>query len=156
MSESLENFVRDAFKELHGDNAATMIVAKPHASDSLGELPGHRVEDFIARGGMGAVYRAKQMVLEREVAVKVMTRDASSSEMVARFRREALVLGKLEHPNIVPIHELGTDDDGHLYYTMKLVKGRTLQHVITDLRNKDAETLKQHTGVIADRVSQGV
>jgi serine/threonine protein kinase/WD40 repeat protein len=145
MSDSPGNFVRDAFQELQADDAATMIVAKPRAVSSLGALPGHEVEDFIARGGMGAVYRAKQCALEREVAVKVMTRDAGSAETAARFRREALVLGRLAHPNIVPVYNIGTDEDGQLYYTMKLVKGRTLQHILNDLRREDADTLRQHT-----------
>lgn len=112
---------------------------------ALGMLPGHEVRDLVARGGMGAVYRATQSALEREVAVKVMTRDVGSPEMAARFRREAIVLGKLEHPNIVPVHDVGVDEDGQLFYTMKLVKGRTLQAVINDLRREDPEALKEHS-----------
>ncbi|MDF1659074.1 MAG: protein kinase, partial [Verrucomicrobiales bacterium] len=58
---------------------------------------------------------------------------------------EAAVLGKLEHPNIVPIHDLGRDAAGDLYYTMKLVKGRTLQDILNDLRKEDPEALAHYT-----------
>lgn len=111
---------------------------------AMGSLPGHEVAGIIARGGMGAVYLARQQALEREVAVKVMTAQADSPEMAERFRREALVLGKLAHPNIVPIYDIGTDDQGQLFYTMKLVKGRTLQHILMDLRQEDGAALRTH------------
>jgi serine/threonine protein kinase/WD40 repeat protein len=147
MSESLDNFVRDAFQEHDGGDAPTVVTGAPvrdSKAPALDTLPGHVVGEFIARGGMGAVYRAKQMALGREVAVKVMTAQAESAEMAERFRREALVLGRLEHPNIVPIHDLGTDADGQLFYTMKLVKGRTLQHILNDLRLEHPEALREH------------
>lgn len=124
---------------------ATVITHVPGAANDLGALPGHRVEGLIARGGMGAIYRARQQALEREVAVKVMTRHADSPEMAERFRREALVLGRLAHPNIVPVYDIGADDEGQLFYTMKLVKGRTLQAILHDLSSDDADTKQQHS-----------
>jgi serine/threonine protein kinase/WD40 repeat protein len=146
MSESLDRFVRDVFSDDSAEMPTQVIAPSGnHSGADLGALPGHAVEGFIARGGMGAVYRARQVALEREVAVKVMTGAADSPEMAARFRQEALVLGRLEHPNIVPIHELGTDEEGQLYYTMKLVKGRTLQHLLNDLRQEDKEMLRQYS-----------
>lgn len=127
---------------------ATVVTGLPfnqgEPTGSTGPLPGHTVQGFVARGGMGAVYRAKQVALDREVAVKVMTAEAESPEMAERFRREARVLGRLEHPNIVPIHDLGTDADGQLFYTMKLVKGRTLQHILNDLRPENPDALREH------------
>jgi len=140
MSESLDRFVRDVFSDDSAEMPTQVIVSSSNGgNEGLGALPGHAVEGFIARGGMGTVYRARQVVLEREVAVKVMTGAADSPEMAARFRQEALVLGQLEHPNIVPIHELGTDEEGQLYYTMKLVNGCTLQHLLNDLREENRE-----------------
>lgn len=137
MSESLDNFVNEAFQELGGaeePELPTRIGEKTSATaPGQSVLPGHAVEGLIARGGMGVVYRARQAALEREVAVKVMTALADSPEMAARFRREALVLGKLAHPNIVPVYDIGADNDGQLFYTMKLVKGRTLQAIANDL-----------------------
>ncbi len=148
-NDSLNEFLRDAIQD-HDAGASfsdtpTIISSGPVSKSELGVLPGHEVCGFIARGGMGAVYLARQQALEREVAVKVMTSEADSPEMAERFRREALVLGRLAHPNIVPVYDIGNDDEGQLFYTMKLVKGRTLQHIINDLRNEDAEALRTHT-----------
>jgi serine/threonine protein kinase/WD40 repeat protein len=148
MSDSLDQFIRRAFDEHDdGDPAVVPTIADAGAgvAKGLGTLPGHVVEGFIARGGMGAIYRAKQGALEREVAVKVMTREAASPEMAERFRREALVLGRLAHPNIVPIYDIGTDEEGQLYYTMKLVKGRTLQHILSDLGKGEEGAARQHS-----------
>ena len=117
-----------------------------HEAASLqAPLPDCEIVDLIAHGGMGDVYRATQPTLERVLAVKVMTAQAATPELAARFRREALVLARLQHPNIVPIHALGTDEDGQPYYTMKLVKGRTLQAILDDLRKGDAGTLRHHS-----------
>ena len=136
---SLDDFVRDAMRE-HDHPGSDPPDEVPAAH---GSLTGHTLKDSLGRGGMGMVYRARQQSLEREVAVKVMTARARTPEMAERFRREALVLGRLEHPNIVPIHDLGMDDNGQLYYTMKLVKGRTLAAILVELRGGDDESLRR-------------
>uniref|UniRef100_UPI003783701E serine/threonine-protein kinase n=1 Tax=Prosthecobacter sp. TaxID=1965333 RepID=UPI003783701E len=99
----------------------------------------------IAKGGMGAILEGEDCKLGRTIAVKVMLDPHASSEQARRFVQEAAVLGKLEHPNIVPIHDLGRDSQGALYYTMKLVKGRTLQHILDDLRQENQESLEHYT-----------
>ncbi len=149
MSDSLKDFLREAIQD-HDDGASlsdapTVVATSPVSKSEMGALPGHEVQGFIARGGMGAIYLARQQALEREVAVKVMTAEAGSAEMAERFRREALVLGRLAHPNIVPVYDISMDDEGQLFYTMKLVKGRTLQHIINDLRSEDPAALRTHT-----------
>ena len=100
----------------------------------------------IARGGMGAILSATDQSLDREVAMKVML-EAGERDPVARqrFLREALVLARLEHPNIVPIHEMGRDPQGRRFYTMKLVKGRTLQAIITAIKKGDTATIEHYT-----------
>lgn len=100
----------------------------------------------IARGGMGAILSATDQSLDREVAMKVML-EAGERDPVARqrFIREALVLARLEHPNIVPIHEMGRDDQGRRFYTMKLVKGRTLQAIISAIKKGDDATIQHYT-----------
>jgi len=75
----------------------------------------------LARGGMGAVLDARDQKLGRSVAMKVMLRRNASEEEQQRFLQEARVLGQLAHPNIVPVHDVGTDEQGRLFYTMKLV-----------------------------------
>lgn len=90
---------------------------------------------------MGAVYQATDATLEREIALKSLKPAASaSSTAVARFEREARALAQLEHPNIVPIHQLGRDENDRPYYTMKLVKGRTLKAILRAVRANDEET----------------
>jgi len=80
----------------------------------------------IARGGMGVVYRARDTVLNREVAVKmILSGSLATDDERARFRREAKLAANLDHRNIVPIHEVG-DQDGFLYFTMRLVEGGAL------------------------------
>jgi serine/threonine protein kinase len=79
----------------------------------------------LGRGGMGAVYAAADTELEREVALKVMP-SAGAAELGERLRREARILGQLEHPGIVPVHDVGTLPDGRVFYVMKLVRGEQL------------------------------
>jgi serine/threonine protein kinase len=76
----------------------------------------------LGRGGMGTVYAAEDTELAREVAVKVSA-GAHTEETCLRLRREAQVLARLEHPAIVPVHDVGTLPDGRVYYVMKLVRG---------------------------------
>jgi len=100
----------------------------------------------IAKGGMGAILEAKEPSLDREVAMKVMLDSGESAHTARqRFVREALVLARLEHPNIVPIHELGRNADGQHFYTMKLVKGRTLHAILTAIKKADALTTQHYT-----------
>ena len=100
----------------------------------------------IARGGMDAILEANDQLLGRTVAMKIIRLDLGASESVRlRFIREATVLARLEHPNIVPIHEMGKDSSGALFYTMKKVEGRTLQAILNDLKNGDPATLKDYS-----------
>jgi serine/threonine protein kinase len=94
----------------------------------LPDLAGTRYELVrrLGRGGMGTVYLVSDTVLEREVALKVLAAPDPSGELAARFRSESLILARLEHPNIVPIHDAGILADGRVYYAMKLVRGARL------------------------------
>lgn len=89
----------------------------------------YRVRSFIASGGMGDVYVAEDMHLDREVAIKVLG-PSGDADAAARMQREALVIARLEHPSIVPVHDVGTLPDGRVFYVMKRVIGDRLdQHV---------------------------
>ena len=104
----------------------------------------YRLGEQLGRGGIGVVHGAQDPALRREVAIKRLLRADDPAER-AGFIEEAQITGQLEHPNIVPVHELGHDEQGRPYLTMKRVQGRTLQDVITDAhRNEltDAEWLK--------------
>jgi len=92
-------------------------------------LPGHEVIEEIARGGMGIVYRARQLDPRRTVALKMLLPQMlASPEMAERFRLEVRTLTELEHPAILPVHQTG-EHDGLPFFTMKLATGGTLaQH----------------------------
>ena len=92
----------------------------------------------IARGGMGRVFLAEDRTLNRQVALKVG--HSADATQKAAFYREATVLSHLAHPNIVPVHNFGEDAAGRPFYSMKLVRGQTLQGVIKKLRKKDPLT----------------
>ena len=95
---------------------------------------------------MGAILEADDCKLGRKIAAKVMLLEQDASEdMRQRFIQEAAVLAKLAHPNIVPVYDLGHDTEGQLYYTMKLVKGRTLQNILDELRREHPEDLREFT-----------
>jgi WD40 repeat protein/serine/threonine protein kinase len=96
----------------------------------------------IARGGMGMILSARQIVVQREVAMKLM-HDCSRADSITRFFHEAQITAQLEHPNIVPIHELSINELGQPFYTMKLVRGVSLRKVIDRLAGGDADTIRQ-------------
>ena len=85
----------------------------------------------VARGGMGVILRVWDRSIRRNLAMKVIldAERVTEGEQAQRFLEEAQITGQLEHPGIVPVHELGLDDDGRLYFTMSLVKGRDLSRV---------------------------
>ena len=80
----------------------------------------------IARGGMGTVYLAEDRDLRRQVALKVLTVPDPSGHLAGRMLAEARIVARLEHPAIVPIHDVGRLPDGRVYYTMKYVQGQTI------------------------------
>ena len=91
------------------------------------DLSGTRYDALgvLGRGGMSTVYRARDRELDREVALKVMG-PVEGDGIVARLRNEARVLARLEHPGLVPVHDIGTLPDGRLFYVMRLVRGQRL------------------------------
>jgi hypothetical protein len=90
------------------------------------EVGGYELGELLGRGGMGEVVAAHDHRIEREVALKRMRGQAPSSESIARFIREAKIQARLDHPAIVPVHELGRDAQGLPYFTMKRLAGTTL------------------------------
>ena len=92
----------------------------------------YHVLERIGRGGMGVVFKAHDPVLDRSVAVKVISSDVEvTAEQRARFFREAQACARLSHPNIVTVYEMG-EDEGRLFIVMELLDGRELRQVISE------------------------
>src|SRR5262249_58959408 len=85
-----------------------------------------RILDRLGRGGMGTVYLALDETLDREVAIKVLNPDLGESDVLKRFRAEAVTLARLNHPGIATIYELHRQDDD-LLMVMEFVRGETFQ-----------------------------
>ncbi|MDX2092627.1 MAG: protein kinase [Kofleriaceae bacterium] len=99
-------------------------------SARYGDLgPRYELREVIGRGGMGEVRLARDTKIEREVAVKLM-RSSGNEASVGRFLREAHVQGVLDHPAVVPVHDLGNDRNGNPYFVMKRLAGTTLADVL--------------------------
>jgi len=89
------------------------------------------VESYLGGGAMGAVYRAKQLALEKDVAIKIMHGDhAGDATYVARFQREAKAASRLDHPNSMRVLDFGQESDGLLYIAMEFLDGRDLFRVL--------------------------
>lgn len=108
----------------------------------------YKIDGELARGGQGRILNAADDVIGRPVALKILRRDGvQDARLVRKFRIEAMVTGQLEHPNIVPVHELGELDNGLPYYTMKKVEGRTLKKIILGLRKNNPVLMEEFTRV---------
>jgi serine/threonine protein kinase len=113
-----------------------VLAGSPHPERLRNHVPGsaqlvqYQLLEKIAQGGMADVWRCRDHALHRDLAMKILKEkyleDANFSEFCRLFQREARVLGELQHPGIVPIHQSGTLPDGRPFFVMKLVKGRTL------------------------------
>jgi len=122
-------------------------------------FPDFRVKRLIGRGGMGAVYQAEQVDLEREVAVKILPPEvAGDEEFRERFRREAATLAQLDHPNIVKLFDYG-EREGYFYFVMEYVEGADLADRMKDGEFSMAQILSvisQVCDALDDAHGQGV
>ncbi|MCP3915648.1 MAG: serine/threonine protein kinase [bacterium] len=109
----------------------------------------YRGGEEIARGAQGAVLKVWDGDIRRSIAMKVLIGRATDQSKLGRFLEEAQVTGQLEHPGIVPVHELGVDPDGRTYFTMRLVKGRELREIIDLVHARDEDwNLARALGVV--------
>ncbi len=132
-------------KDLLGFEPGVQLRALTTESDlslAPGEVEGkYVIEREIGKGGMGKVLLAFDRDLRRRIAVKViLPHIAKSPEHLARFVEEAQITGQLEHPGIPPVHEIAINRSREIFFTMKLLKGRTLKEIIRDLHIGRRET----------------
>ena len=111
------------------------------AAEVARRLPQFEIMEMLGRGGMGVVYKARQLQLDRVVALKILPPvDALTPDFVERFRREARSLAKLSHPNIVNVHDFG-ESGGLYYFAMEFVDGVNLREMIRSGKMKAEESL---------------
>jgi serine/threonine protein kinase len=118
-------FISDRALERLRDSAAIPDFAGTH----------YRLLERVARGGMGVVYTAEDEKLQRRVALKILDVPGAEGDLANRLIREARVLARLEHPGIVPVHDVGTLADGRVFYTMKFVEGQRLDQYIASVNS---------------------
>jgi tetratricopeptide (TPR) repeat protein len=131
ISESVGGLTRVLLRDSGGDSAFSPIVAP--SSNEMPEVRPDRYQLFgeIARGGMGAILKGRDVDLGRDIAIKVLLDSHKEKpDLVKRFVEEAQIGGQLQHPGIAPVYELGSFTDRRPYFTMKLVKGRTLAQLL--------------------------
>ncbi|HVU88540.1 MAG TPA: protein kinase [Pirellulales bacterium] len=114
--------------------------------------------DTIGKGGMGVVYAARQASIDRTVAIKMIRRDmAGDADQRQKFLSEAVVTGDLDHPNIVPIYDLGSNESGALFYSMKRVEGTPWIKVLKKKSlSENVEILMKVADAVAFAHSRGV
>ena len=112
-------------------------MAEDEVRDTHWRVGNYEILEEIGRGGMGVIYRARQRHSRRIVAFKrMMSYHADSRETLERFRREAEAAASLDHPNILPIYEIGQGEDGLPFFSMKYAAGGSLQKAGPALRNE--------------------
>ena len=115
----------------------------PTVTEAARLFPNYEVLELIGRGGMGAVYKARQLALDRSVAVKLLPLEVSvDRDFADRFVREARTMARMNHPNIVSVFDFGTTTEGHLYFIMEFVEGTTLHHLIKTVGLKPEQALE--------------
>jgi len=124
-----------------GDGLPDDLVDIAVPAEVAKKLPQFQILELLGRGGMGAVYKARQVQLDRIVALKILPPiDALSPDFVARFMREARALAKLNHPNIVAVHDFG-ETNGVYFIVMEYVDGANLRQLQHERRLSPAEAL---------------
>src|SRR5512143_2129854 len=125
------------------DHQQTRSVTAP--SPIVGSmLTRYRIGDVLGQGGMGEVLSARDEQIGRPVAIKRLRVENPSQEVLARFLREARIQGRLEHPAVVPVHELW-NEGGQPFFVMKQLAGTTLADVIPKLALRDRRALEDFT-----------
>ncbi len=116
----------------HSDPKAPLKWQPPSVETLQAALPQYEITAFVARGGMGAVYKGVQKALKRSVAIKVLPPEVEHGDVdyAERFKREAQAMAQLSHPGIVAVHDAGETADGLLYFVMEFIEGSDVAQLI--------------------------
>src|SRR5438067_11559466 len=128
------------------------ILSEADVPDKQWRLGHYEILEEIGRGGMGVIYRARQQHSRRIVAVKrILAHQVDSHETLVRFRREAEAVASLDHPNILPIHEVSESEEGLPFFSMKYAEGGSLRTAAPVLRTKPRECVR-----LTAKVARGI
>ncbi|MCG8557234.1 MAG: serine/threonine protein kinase [Proteobacteria bacterium] len=108
-------------------------------------VPRYRIGALLGEGGMGKIHLCDDHQIGRKVAMKILRkRYREQPDAVARFVREARIQGQLEHPSIVPVYDLGQEADGSVSFTMKRIRGRTVEEIVNGYLDNDRTTIDKY------------
>jgi tetratricopeptide (TPR) repeat protein/tRNA A-37 threonylcarbamoyl transferase component Bud32 len=140
IGEPLRQFLQD-------HRAVAQALAQPTEGEPLADHRRYEVYEVLNRGGMGVIWRCRDRVLGRELAVKTLRRRFQDRpEIVARFQEEAQIGSQLQHPGIPPVYDLDRLLDGQPFFTMKLIEGRNLAQLLAE-RKSPGDELPQFLGI---------
>ncbi len=121
-------------------DSGSFLLAEDHPPATVETTSRYRIISELGRGGMGIVYRARDLSLNRDVAVKILLREyLNRPELAEQFTVEARIMGSLQHPGIAQVYECGHTDDGRPFHSMKLVNGRTMFAKLYDGSQNDIQ-----------------
>ena len=140
MDETIVQEGRPSFTDDPGSEVRQELLALGLTGDK------YTVEERIAQGGMGAIYRVFDKGLKRDTVLKVVLPDVMRKpELLSRFVIEARITGQLEHPNIIPVHDIGVIGEDKLYFAMKLIVGEELGWMLKKIRAGDQDVLRKYS-----------
>jgi eukaryotic-like serine/threonine-protein kinase len=127
------------------DQPIEQVVITGLPPDAVHDENRYHERELLGEGGMGRIFLARDERVGRDVAMKVLRRKyAKQADTLARFVREARIQGQLEHPSIVPVYDLMRRPNGDVCFTMKRVRGKTIEQIVDSLARKDKAVLEQY------------
>ncbi len=121
-----------------GDESTALVDASGLPPDAAHDESRYTERELLGEGGMGKIFLQHDGRIGRDIAMKVLrTRYAKQADTLARFVREARIQGQLEHPSIVPVYDLMRRPNGDVCFTMKRVRGKTIEQIVDGLSRKD-------------------